>query len=242
MGYLDHSTNNIILDAVLTDYGRQKLASANSAFNVTSYSLADDEVDYGLVKRYGRTVGKEKIEKNTPIFEALTNPEIALKYRLIGRENSGAISSVYLPQLKLSTGTSIDFTDNSAKRFSVDLLWKGQASSSSIPVEFIQKSYEIKISSRFFNITGASNGSIDSPSTAVNRVNAGDPNRMAVYTLSGTGTSTSIELTVVPLNIDATTLSIYGKLQGTKRKITSYVKITGLTHGCSVDIPITYTA
>ena len=70
MGWLDHSTNNIILDAVLTDYGRQQLAFANSSFNITHYALGDDEVDYKIIKKYGRAVGKEKIEKNTPIFEA----------------------------------------------------------------------------------------------------------------------------------------------------------------------------
>ena len=89
MGWLDNSTNNIILDAVLTDYGRQQLASANNSFNITHYALADDEVDYRMIKKYGRAVGKEKIEKNTPVFEALTNPSISLKYRLIGRENDG---------------------------------------------------------------------------------------------------------------------------------------------------------
>ena len=68
MGYLDNSTNNVILDAVLTDYGRQQLASANNAFSITYYALGDDEVDYRLIKKYGRAVGKEKIEKNTPIF------------------------------------------------------------------------------------------------------------------------------------------------------------------------------
>lgn len=83
MGFLDHSTNNIIVDAVLTDYGRKKLAG-NSNLNevITSYGFADDEVDYTMIKKYGLIVGKEKIEKNTPVFEASTNAEYGVEYYL----------------------------------------------------------------------------------------------------------------------------------------------------------------
>ena len=83
MGFLDHSTNNIIVDAVLTDVGREKLAAATSSENfVASYAFADDEIDYTMIKKYGTIVGKEKIEKNTPVFEAITNAELGVKYFL----------------------------------------------------------------------------------------------------------------------------------------------------------------
>ena len=61
MGFLDHSTNNIIIDAVLTDKGRERLARNNGTFRIVHYGFADDEVDYTLIKKFGRTVGKEKI-------------------------------------------------------------------------------------------------------------------------------------------------------------------------------------
>ena len=35
MGFLDHSTNNIIVDAVLTDIGRQKLAANDGSFQIS---------------------------------------------------------------------------------------------------------------------------------------------------------------------------------------------------------------
>jgi len=75
MGFLDHTTNNIIVDAVLTDKGREKLAQsgAGGGLNIVKYAFADNEVDYTLLKKYGETVGKEKIEKNTPVFEANTD-------------------------------------------------------------------------------------------------------------------------------------------------------------------------
>ena len=63
MGFLDHSTNNIILDAVLTDKGRELLSRNDGSFQIVKYALSDDEVDYTVIEKFGRTVGKEKIEK-----------------------------------------------------------------------------------------------------------------------------------------------------------------------------------
>ena len=246
MGWLDHSTNNIILDAVLTDYGRQRLATANSAFNITSYSLGDDEVDYRLVKKYGRTVGKEKIEKNTPIFEALTNPNIALKYKLIGREQDGtSISTVYLPVLKSSSSPNLEKTQNSSVKVTVDLYFNN-TTGNGVPAELVQTLYHIKVSDRFFTITDPVGGSLTSPDIARNLANAGDPNRTATYTFTTeTATQTSISFNVKAKNIDNTTLSIYGRRidsTSSTRQINSYITVIGERHGCTIDIPVTYKA
>lgn len=88
MGFLDHSTNNIIVDAVLTDRGREKLAQGNKVSEfIVYYGFADDEIDYTLIKKYGTIVGKEKIEKNTPIFEASTDSDTAVRYMLSTSSN-----------------------------------------------------------------------------------------------------------------------------------------------------------
>ena len=65
MGFLDNSTNNILIDAVLTDSGRRALALNNGSFSIVKFALGDDEVDYTIIKKYGTTVGKEKLIKNT---------------------------------------------------------------------------------------------------------------------------------------------------------------------------------
>jgi hypothetical protein len=246
MGWLDHSTNNIILDAVLTDYGRQRLATANSAFNITHYSLGDDEVDYRLVKKYGRTVGKEKIEKNTPIFEALTNPSIALKYKLIGRENDGtSISTVYLPVLKSTSTPNLEKTQNTSSTVKVELYYNN-TTGAAVPAELIQTIYKIKVSDRFFMIDSPVGGQLTQPDIARNLVNAGDPNRIATYTFTtDSGTQTSISFNIRARNIDNTTLSVYGKRidsSSSTRQINSYITVVGERHGCSIDIPVTYKA
>jgi hypothetical protein len=87
MGFLNHATNNIIIDAVLTERGREYLAQNNGAFNIESFSFGDDEVDYTLLEKYGMTIGKEKIEKNTPIFEANPNENIALRHQCFSLPN-----------------------------------------------------------------------------------------------------------------------------------------------------------
>jgi hypothetical protein len=98
MGFLDHSTNNIIVDAVLTDLGRRVLADNQGKFRIKRFSLSDDEVDYTIIQKYGRAVGKEKIVKNTPIFEAQTRESLALKYRMLTINDPTVI---FLPSLDL---------------------------------------------------------------------------------------------------------------------------------------------
>ncbi len=83
MGFLNHATNNIIIDAVLTERGRELLSRNDGSFNITAFSFGDDEVDYSLIDKYGLPIGKEKIEKNTPVFEANPNESVAIKYPLL---------------------------------------------------------------------------------------------------------------------------------------------------------------
>ena len=92
MGFLQQDTNNIILDAVLTNEGRRRLAANDGSFRVVAFSLGDDEVDYSIIQKFGRNVGREKIEKNTPIFEALTNATLESRSRLITIADSSKIS------------------------------------------------------------------------------------------------------------------------------------------------------
>ena len=96
MGLLDHSTNNILIDAVLTDAGRKAIADGDDSFNITKYAFFDDEVDYTIIKKYGKTIGREKIEKNTPIFEANTSANMGLKHHLITLDSGSEYDSTAL--------------------------------------------------------------------------------------------------------------------------------------------------
>ena len=45
MAFLDNS-GDIILDAVLTETGRRRMANGN--FSISKFALSDDEIDYAL--------------------------------------------------------------------------------------------------------------------------------------------------------------------------------------------------
>lgn len=247
MGFLDNSTNNIILDAVLTDYGRQQLAAGRGNFNITHFALADDEIDYRIIKKYGRAVGKEKIEKNTPIFEALTNPNIALKYKLIARENTGtSITQVFMPILT-SNPTSVALTTSAtgarttSQNVTLTLQFRGSTDPAAIG-EVAQTAYTINVSDRFCVINNPVNGFLTSPDAARNSVSITDPARMATYILRVDSPTRPVGFTITARNIDQTTASIYGKkTSATERTITTTVTVTGNRHGTSVAIPVTYT-
>ena len=46
MGYLNNIT--VTVDAILTKKGRELLARNDGSFQITQFSLADDEIDYTL--------------------------------------------------------------------------------------------------------------------------------------------------------------------------------------------------
>ena len=50
MGFLDNS-GDIILDAVLTDTGRMRLAKGDGSFKIVKFALGDDEINYELYKK-----------------------------------------------------------------------------------------------------------------------------------------------------------------------------------------------
>ncbi|MAI58688.1 MAG: hypothetical protein CML56_06875 [Rhodobacteraceae bacterium] len=86
-GLLDHSTNTIILDAVLTTEGRAALARFNGTFQIRRFALGDDEIQYGLIRQFGRVIGKEYIEKLTPVMEANTRGRISCQSHLVSFSN-----------------------------------------------------------------------------------------------------------------------------------------------------------
>ena len=150
MGFLDHSTNNIIIDAVLTDRGRELLAKNDGSFRVVRYAFGDDEVDYSVIKKYGRTIGKEKIEKNTPVFEAQTVASMAVRYPLVSYSDPNLIS---LPKLELATGLStIEQSSN--------LLVRCEQTIDSDKVTDLQRllltesMYQVIVDGRFLTISG----------------------------------------------------------------------------------------
>ena len=82
MAFLDNS-GDIILDAVLTDAGRQRMARGE--FKIVKYALSDEEINYKLFNSThpsGSAFSDLQIMQ-TPILEAFTNNTSLMKTKLI---------------------------------------------------------------------------------------------------------------------------------------------------------------
>jgi hypothetical protein len=82
MAYIDNQS--ITVDAVLTKKGRELLAK-NGNLNITSFALADDEIDYTLYEP-NHPQGSAFYDiaiRNTPVFEPLTDETQVMKYKLV---------------------------------------------------------------------------------------------------------------------------------------------------------------
>jgi hypothetical protein len=101
MGFLDNS-GDIILDAVLTDTGRMRLAKGDGSFKITKFAFGDDEINYNLYdKNHPSGNAYYDIEiLQTPVLEAFTNNASSMKSKLISIPRTNLL---YLPVLKLQT-------------------------------------------------------------------------------------------------------------------------------------------
>jgi len=101
MGFLDNS-GDIILDAVLTDLGRKRLAEGNGKFRIDKFAFGDDEIDYGLYDK-NNTSGSAYYDLSilqTPVLEAFTNNMSSMKSRLISYTSNDLL---YLPVIEIFT-------------------------------------------------------------------------------------------------------------------------------------------
>lgn len=82
MAYIDNQS--ITVDAVLTKKGRELLAKTGN-LNITSFALADDEIDYTLYdpNHPNGSAFYDIALRNTPVFEPLTDETQTMKYKLV---------------------------------------------------------------------------------------------------------------------------------------------------------------
>lgn len=106
MAFLDNS-GDIILDAVLTDTGRYRLAKGDGSFRIAKFALGDDEINYRLYDK-NNTSGSAYYDLSilqTPVLEAFTDNAAGLKSKLITISRNNLL---YLPVLKLNEKESIN--------------------------------------------------------------------------------------------------------------------------------------
>ena len=99
MAFLDNS-GDIILDAVLTDAGRQRMARGE--FKIVKYALSDEEINYKLFNSThpsGSAFSDLQIMQ-TPILEAFTNNTSLMKTKLVSINRNNLL---YMPIFRSNT-------------------------------------------------------------------------------------------------------------------------------------------
>lgn len=96
---LQNRAGTIILDAILTDTGRKRMAEGS--FKIAKFSLGDDEIDY---KQYnnvnaGVTDNEDGFIPTTPIFEAFNAEHANINYGLISYATQFLL---YIPELQVN--------------------------------------------------------------------------------------------------------------------------------------------
>lgn len=100
MAFLDNS-GDIILDAVLTDTGRYRLAKGDGSFKVAKFAVGDDEIDYASYNR-NHPSGSAYYDLEilqTPVLEAFTDNAASLKAKLTSIPRTNLL---YLPVMRVN--------------------------------------------------------------------------------------------------------------------------------------------
>ncbi len=236
MGFLDHSTNNIIVDAVLTDLGRQALSQNDGSFSVVKFALGDDEIDYSLINKFGLTIGREKIEKNTPIFEAQTSSNLGLKYKLISmssqvetqlpslvnQTNGGISSNTDTLYQTNAAGVATNYPVRLVQKIGVDAL--GANAVAFIPIDIQESVFTIKASSRFLSICDTGGNIL--PADYVSQ-----RDQMAMYRLTAGNQNgnPSLQFQIKPRS--SLNRTVYNTFGDSESRISTVVVVTGMLTG-----------
>ena len=296
MSFLDNS-GDIILDAVLTDAGRERLARGDGSFKIVKFALGDDEIDYenynGLDPRGTPFYDLEILQ--TPVLEAFTNNTSSMKSKLITITRTNIL---YLPTMLLNqtgdgtgggipltpTGTligagiipvAVDSTTATSLTTVIDDLQLMDASDptasnpiiidqglnttaisfeTNIPTDLFESQYQIQMDNRLISLADVG-GTVSTPSFV-------DDDSIASYSVAGAtfiseipkvesaspikgprGSRLTFKLSA-SLDLQSSTY-LFTTLGGTVSDgtnpnyyIDTTVRVTGLTTGNSVDIPV----
>ena len=99
MAFLDNS-GDIILDAVLTDAGRQRMARGE--FRIVKFAFGDEEINYKLFNANhpsGSAFSDLQIMQ-TPVLEAFTNNTSLMKTKLLSINRNNIL---YMPLFRVNT-------------------------------------------------------------------------------------------------------------------------------------------
>ncbi len=206
MAFLDN-TGDIVLDAVLTDAGRKRLAQGDGSFRIVKFAFGDDEVDYTLYRNSNSVAGRHPSGSayydlnilQTPVLEAFTNNTSMMKSKLVTYSRNDLL---YLPVVKLNDGsgpagwpecstTSVAVTKNLANTWWTAATWKNAGyimTADKTTSDSVLESTGSQIGFKFGDDSQIANANplifeqgLDTPNLTVQKLSPGDLRRETQY-------------------------------------------------------------
>jgi hypothetical protein len=214
MGYLNNTS--VVVDAILTDVGRQLLAQNDGSFRITQFSLADDEIDYTLYnpnQPSGSAFYGEAIE-NMPVIQAFPQANEIMKYKLVTLPRGTSalpVISIGYNSITLKQGAALSITPQT-------LNYLGATST------FEQSGYVATI------------GDVRTMS-AFNGVGVNTPNATALNTTGIVTVGTNVSKTVIGTSINLTATTV-NTLFGSNTTLYTTLTVTGRDSGARIQVPV----
>lgn len=215
MSYLN--STSVVVDAILTKKGRELLARNDGSFQITQFSLADDEIDYTLYNPNhpsGSAFYGEAIEA-MPILQAYPNDTEIMRYKLITLPRGTAkipVLDLGYTSITLKQGASLAITPQT-------LNYLGATST------FEQSGYTATI------------GDVRTMAS-FNGVGINTPEATSLNSTTTIGTNVSKTVIGTTINLTATTVNT---LFGSNTALYTTLVVTGRDSGARISIPVTIT-
>lgn len=215
MGYLNNIT--VTVDAILTKKGRELLARNDGSFQITQFSLADDEIDYTLYNPNhpsGSAFYGEAIE-NMPVIEAFPDETQIMKYKLLTLPRGTAklpVLELGYTTITLKQGASLSITPQTLNYLGTDSTFEASGYTATIGDSRTLSNFE---------------------GVGVNTSDAAQLN-----TTSTIGTNVSRTVIGTTINLTATTVNT---LFGTSTTLNTILTVTGRDSGARLTVPLNIT-
>ena len=221
MGYLNNQV--VTVDAILTTKGRELLARGDGSFNITSFALADDEIDYTLYNPNnpsGSAFYGEAIQ-NMPLLEAFPHEGQMMKYKLVTLPRDTAkmpVVTIGTELLVLKQTEQITIRPNTLNYLNNNSV--EETSGYSFTVSDVRQFSEVL--GNGINTNAANN--LNAQSTTTNGTD-----------VSKTVIGTSATLTATGIN------TLFGDVGAATSTLFSLLTVVGLDSGARVQVPINIT-
>jgi hypothetical protein len=213
MGYLNNTS--VVVDAILTKKGRELLARNDGSFQITQFSLSDDEIDYTLYNPNhpsGSAYYGEAIEA-MPIVEAFPDDTQIMKYKLITLPRGTAklpVLNIGYTSITLKQGASLAINPQTLNYLGVNSTFEQSG--------YIATIGDVRTMSNFSGV------GINTPAAT------------ALNTTTTIGTVVSKTVIGSTVNLTATTVNT---LFGANTQLQTTLTIIGRDSGARVSVPVT---